>query len=148
MFFVSLDVTRPGWSEHLEKPAAWLAHTSEPFHRPTVLLNRQRDGGRLVDGFAAPGGWPTVVCAHFQMAAGAGWEVVEGEERLALVTRAGPLGLEHGSEPHIELLPLADPRLPDSPPARCRFHGGDFGVAMLHETDQGIAFSAFRDEAE
>lgn len=141
VYFVALDVSQPGWADRLANPDTWLEHTDEPFRRPTILLTRQQDGGRLLDASPSPSGWPTIVCAHFQLAASAGWEVVEGMECLALVTGA------KGEAPHIDLLPEVERPLPlpKDLAEPYRFYGdANSGAATLYESQGQIGFSFAR----
>ena len=101
VFFVSLDTTDPDWTAKIERPGTWLRHTTEPFPRPTVILNGQQDGRLLHDAFVAKDGGLAVICKHFELAPGAGWEVLEGKELLALATRSAD------GQSHVQALPAA-----------------------------------------
>ena len=51
-------------------------------------MNGQQDGRLLYDAFVAKDGALAVICKHFELAPGAGWEVVEGKEVVALANRS------------------------------------------------------------
>ncbi|HXG24247.1 MAG TPA: GDSL-type esterase/lipase family protein [Chthonomonadales bacterium] len=98
VFYVRLDTTKPGWESRVTSPAAWLEHTTEPFIRPTQLHHISVDDMVLYDAFMQPNGIPAVFCKDFELAPGAGYEVVEGREGIALVTR------EAGKERKVDFL--------------------------------------------
>ena len=89
--FLRLDLNRADWAERVTNPTAWLAHTDQPFLRPTIIHSSNTGEGYLHDGYLDEEGRPAVLCSHLQMRPGAGWEVVEGEKGIAHVQwRPGP----------------------------------------------------------
>lgn len=107
VFFLSLDTTQPDWPTAIERPQTWLRHTTEPFLHPTAIRQGQQDGRVLYDAMVSRGGRLTVVFKHFELAPGAGWEVVDGQEIIAVATRS-PNG-------ESSIRPLGQPAIPEAP---------------------------------
>ena len=108
VFFLSLDTTQPDWPTAIECPRTWLRHTTEPFLHPTAIRQGQQDGRVLYDAMVSRGGRLAVVFKHFELAPGAGWEVVDGQEIIALATRS-PNG-------ESTIRPLGQLAIPETPP--------------------------------
>ena len=108
VFFLSLDTTQPDWPTGIERPRTWLRHTTEPFLRPTAIIHGQQNGRILYDAMASRGGRLAVVFKHFELAPGAGWEVVDGQEIIAVATRS-PNG-------ESSIRPLGQPAIAEAPP--------------------------------
>jgi len=136
VYFASLNLTRADWPQRAEQPKAWIEHTNEPFVRPTHMVCHNRNAGLLYDGFISSDGYPAVICAHFQYAAGAGWEVIEGQDGVALVTRAP------GQEPAVQFLSMGSlppaPRMPAAYQLQCA--GGRAGRGILSQEDDRLVF--------
>lgn len=73
------------------------------------------------------GGRLAVVLKHFELAPGAGWEVVDGQEIIALATRS-PNGESN-------IRPLGQPAIPEAPP---RLSLGYWGVMDETADDLGV----------
>ncbi|MBI4582496.1 MAG: hypothetical protein HY717_00490 [Planctomycetes bacterium] len=141
VFFLSLDPTHPDWTKRAEQPGSWLEHTGEPFVRPTAILHHAKGGGLLHDAFESPGGWPAVLCSHFKMAPGAGWEVVEGEDGVALATWAP------GQDAAMQFFHTAAPLTQGHTPLlayRSRSGQAQREIAILRERAGRLEFSVFQ----
>jgi hypothetical protein len=87
VFFVRLDVTRPGWARWVRDPTAWLDLADNLNLRPTSVASTYREGTVLHDAYLPGNGWPAVLCSDLKLAPGAGFEVVEGEEAILHIHR-------------------------------------------------------------
>lgn len=139
IFFLSLDTTENDWPATIERPRTWLRHTSEPFLRPTAIVQGQQDGRVLYDAMMGRGGGLAVVFKHFEMDPRAGWEVVEGQEVMALSTRS-PNG-------ESSIKSLGELATPEAPPRQSIGYRGAIDetmdvLAVLSERRGQIKFTA------
>ena len=69
-------------------PNTWLEHIDEPYLRPTNIVTAgMRPHGILYDAYLAENGWPCVLCLIVKRAPGSSFEVVKGDDMIALATR-------------------------------------------------------------
>jgi hypothetical protein len=87
IFMMSLDLTDSGWPKRAGDMATWLQHSDQPYHRPTLVYSMIHDGNVHYDAYLTADGWPAVFGRYFEMAPGAGWEVVKGEFGIGHVIR-------------------------------------------------------------
>ena len=125
VFWLSIDLSTPAWERTARDPQTWLKKTDEPFVRPIMVVNHQRGAGLLHDGYLQPDGWPAVFCAARQFAPGAGWEITDGEDGIALVTR-----------PHRKHEPVHELRFPNHHSVRCTI-AADKSVYWAAASKQG-----------
>ncbi|MFN0051309.1 MAG: SGNH/GDSL hydrolase family protein, partial [Planctomycetales bacterium] len=138
IFFLSLDTTQREWAAVIDQPQTWLHHTKEPFLRPTAIVQGQQDGRVLYDALVIRGDRLAIVFKHFEMAPGAGWEVINGQEIIALATRS-PNG-------DSRVQPLGQPVFPETPPWQSLGYWGAMdesadALAVLSERQGQIKFS-------
>jgi lysophospholipase L1-like esterase len=127
-FYVTLDTNGADWTNRVRQPGTWLAHTQDPFVRPTILTSASRDGAILHDGVLQTDGRPAVLCTDLKLAAGAGYEIVEGEEGIALFTGEQGVASRFPSFHAVQCLQSSDSRIHFLAQQR---RGGPWQIGML-----------------
>jgi GNAT superfamily N-acetyltransferase len=90
VYYLSLDLTAPGWRETIAAATGWKDIDADPFPRPTPIKHSRIGDGRLFD--ALPDRKARIVlCRDRFLAPGGGWEVVDGEDGIALVLDKGEM---------------------------------------------------------
>jgi len=89
VFYLSLNVSAPEWTERIGTAAAWRDFSIDPFRRPAPIINNQLGNGLLFDSYLLETGTPVVLCRDRKKAPGAGWEVLDGEDGISLVSGTG-----------------------------------------------------------